>query len=92
LSARVRGTLTNVEADYNPIDLRSENEVEKDHNAKIGNYVMAESNFYITPEESAAEVRWTLGLDPKIPAALLPKLEKKHEPDSNAVIPLGGGD
>jgi hypothetical protein len=62
------GTQTNVDADYNPVDLRSENEVEKGRKAKIGNYVMAESDFYITPEESATEVRWTLGLDPKIAA------------------------
>ena len=87
LSSRVKGTQTNVECDYNPIDLRSENEVEKDRKAKIGNYVMAESNFYITPEEAAAEVRWTLGLDPKIPLELLPKLEKKHEPDPNVSVP-----
>lgn len=92
LSARVKGTQTNVEADYNPIDLRSENEVEKDRLAKIKNYVMAESNFYITGEEAAQEVRWTLGLDPKIPVELLPKLENKHEPDPNAAIPFGGGE
>ncbi len=90
LSARVRGTQTKVEADYAPIDLRSENEVEKDRKAKISNYVTAESNFYITGEEAAQEVRWTLGLDPKIPAELIPKLEKKHEPDPKQTPPEGG--
>jgi hypothetical protein len=92
LSARIRGVQTNVEADYLPIDLRSENEVEKDKKAKIANLVTAESNFYITPQEAAIETRWTLGLDPKIPIELLPKLEKKHEPDPNEQIPPGGGE
>lgn len=84
LAARVRGTQTNIDADYNTIDLRTENEVEKDRKDKIGNYVTAESNFYITPQEAAEEIRWTLGLDPKIPDELLPKLEKKHDVDPNA--------
>lgn len=87
LSARIKGVQTNVDADYQPIDLRSENEVEKDRKAKIGNIITAESQFYITPTEAAQEVRWTLGLDPKLPVELLPKLEKKHEPDPNATPP-----
>jgi hypothetical protein len=91
MAARVRGVQTIVEVDYNPIDLRTENKVEKDRKAKIGNLVTAENNFYITPEEAAVEVRWTLGLDPKIPAELLPKLEKKHEPDPNQIPPNAGG-
>jgi hypothetical protein len=41
----------------------------------------------ITPTEAAQEVRWTLGMNQKIPEELLPKLEKKHEPDPNEVIP-----
>lgn len=93
LSARARGTQTNVEVDYSPIDLRSENEVEKDRKAKIGNYVTAESNFYITPQEAAEEIRWTLGLDPKIPHELLEKLEHKHDPveeQPNAPAVRGG--
>jgi hypothetical protein len=36
---------TNVEVDYSPMDLRSENEVERDKKAKIANLVTAESNF-----------------------------------------------
>ncbi|OMF37444.1 hypothetical protein BK133_05150 [Paenibacillus sp. FSL H8-0548] len=89
MSARVRGTQTNVEVDYAPIDLRSENEVERDRRSKIGNYVLAEKELYITPLEAAEEVRWTLGLDAKIPAELADKLKHKRDtvPD-----PEGGGE
>lgn len=80
LSARVRGTQTRVVVDYDPIDLRSENEVEKDRRSKITNYVTAENNFYITPKEAAEEIRWTLGLDSNIPDELIPLLEHKHDP------------
>ncbi|UKS30055.1 hypothetical protein LOZ80_14400 [Paenibacillus sp. HWE-109] len=92
MSARVKGVQTNVVVDYIPIDLRSENEVEKDRKAKISNFVTAESNFYITPQEAAQEVRWTLGLNSKIPVELIPKLEKNHEPDPNEQIPPRGGE
>jgi hypothetical protein len=92
LSARVRGTQTNVEVDYAPIDLRSENEVERDRRAKISNYVTAEKNFYITPKEAAEEIRWTLGLNPKIPPELVPMLESKHDQNSEEQIPPGGGE
>lgn len=87
LSARVRGTQTHVEVDYLPIDLRSENEVEKDRRSKINNYISAEKNFYITPKEAAEEIRWTLGLNSNIPEELIPKLKKKYE-----TIPPEGGD
>lgn len=92
LAARVRGTQTLVTADYNPIDLRSENEVERDRRNKINNYITAEKNLYITPKEAAEEIRWTLGLDPKIPAELIPKLEKKYEADPNEQKPPEGGE
>ncbi|MFT9371688.1 hypothetical protein [Paenibacillus polymyxa] len=83
MSARVKGTQTKVEADYLPIDLRSENEIERDRRSKIDNYITAEKNFYITPLEAAEEIRWTLGINAKIPAELLPLLVKKHESDLN---------
>lgn len=92
MAVRVRGVQTQVEADYAPIDLRSEMERERDLRAKLNNYVLAENNFYITPEEAAAEARWIMGLDPKIPDELLPKLEKKHEPDLTEQIPPNGGE
>lgn len=77
LCARVRGAQMQVEVDYLPIDLRSENEVEKDRKAKLDNYAEAERQKYITPQEAAEEVRWSFGLNPKIPAELLPELEAK---------------
>lgn len=92
MAARVRGVQTLVTVDYNPIDLRSENEVERDRRSKINNFITAEKNFYITPKEAAEEIRWTLGLDSKIPAELVQKLEKKHEPDPNEQIPPEGGE
>ncbi|QOH62422.1 hypothetical protein [Paenibacillus polymyxa] len=93
LSARVKGTQTKVEADYLPIDLRSENEIERDRRSKIDNYIIAEKNFYITPLEAAEEIRWTLGINAKIPAELLPLLVKKHESDSNEEnTPSEGGE
>ncbi|KAF6574986.1 hypothetical protein JDW19_04030 [Paenibacillus polymyxa] len=93
LSARVKGTQTKVEADYLPIDLRSENEIERDCRSKIDNYIIAEKNFYITPLEAAEEIRWTLGINAKIPAELLPLLVKKHESDSNEEnTPSEGGE
>ncbi|MCR8656941.1 hypothetical protein [Paenibacillus endoradicis] len=90
LSARIRGTQTQVEVDYLPIDLRSENEVERDRRSKINNYISAEKNFYITPSEAAEEIRWTLGLNPNIPEELIVKLEKKHE--EKEFIPSEGGE
>lgn len=92
LAARIRGTQTIVEVDYGPIDLRTENEVERDRRAKINNLVTAEKNFYITPQEAATEIRWMLGLDSKIPPELAEKLEKKYEPDPNQPPPNEGGE
>ncbi|OMF39742.1 hypothetical protein [Paenibacillus peoriae] len=93
LSARVKGTQTKVEADYLPIDLRSENEIERDRRSKIDNYIIAEKNFYITPLEAAEEIRWTLNINAKIPAELLPLLVKKLKTDSNEEqTPLEGGE
>lgn len=89
MSVRVKGTQTNVEVDYAPIDLRSENEIERDRRSKINNYVLAEKEFYITPQEAAEEVRWTLGLDAKIPAELVEKLQHKR---SEAIEPEEGGE
>ncbi|MOA60835.1 hypothetical protein D3C78_1858280 [compost metagenome] len=81
-----------VEADYSPIDLRSEMERVRDMRAKINNYVLAEKELYITAEEAAIEARWIMGLNPKIPAELLDPLKKKHVSDSNQQIPPNGGD
>lgn len=92
MAVRVRGVQTQIEADYAPIDLRSEMERERDLRSKLNNYVLAEKNFYITPGEAATEARWIMGLDPKIPAELLPKLEKKHETDPTQQIPPNGGE
>ncbi|MDK8182104.1 hypothetical protein [Paenibacillus sp. UMB4589-SE434] len=79
IAARVRGVQTTVIADYDPIDLRSENEVEADRKAKLYNLTEAEKNYYITPEEAAQEMRWTLGFDQKIPPELLERLQSKHD-------------
>lgn len=92
MAARVRGVQTLVEADYSPIDLRSEMERVRDMRAKINNYVLAEKELYITAEEAATEARWIMGLNPKIPAELLDPLKKKHVSDSNQQIPPNGGD
>jgi hypothetical protein len=89
MSVRVKGTQTNIEVDYAPIDLRSENEIERDRRSKINNYVLAEKELYITPQEAAEEVRWTLGLDAKIPAELVEKLQHKR---SEAIEPVEGGE
>lgn len=77
LCARVRGAQIRVEVDYLPIDLRSENEVEKDRKAKLDNFTALEREKYITPLEAAEEIRWTFGLNPKVPAELLPELTAK---------------
>jgi hypothetical protein len=53
ISARIRGVQTTVEAEYAVIDLRTENELEADRELKLTNLMVAESAFYITPEESA---------------------------------------
>ncbi|WP_246862834.1 hypothetical protein [Paenibacillus cellulosilyticus] len=78
MGARVRGTQTIVEVDYSPIDLRSENEVEKDRKVKMENLLTAEREFYITPKEAAEEARWTLGFQSTIPEELIGPLEQKR--------------
>jgi len=90
LAARVRGTQTTVIVDYNPIDLRSENEVERDRKSKIHNYVTAEKEHYITSLEAATEIRWTLGLNAKIPPNLIEKLNGKYKQVNNTDPPGGG--
>lgn len=79
LAARVRGVQTAVDADYAPIDLRTENEQQADITARIENLESAESNYYVTPEEAAREARIAMGLDPAIPDELVDKLGAKHE-------------
>ncbi|KAA8782521.1 hypothetical protein EC604_01490 [Paenibacillus amylolyticus] len=78
MAARVRGVQTLVEADYAPIDLRSEMERERDLRAKLNNYVLAEKERYITSKEAATEARWIMGLDPNIPLELVAELENKR--------------
>ncbi|WP_243643886.1 hypothetical protein [Paenibacillus pinisoli] len=85
LSSRIKGVQTYVEVDYLPIDLRSENEVERDRNSKINNYITAERESYITPKEAAEEIRWTLGLNPNISLELIEMLERKGK--TNESIP-----
>jgi hypothetical protein len=80
LAARVKGVQTHVKAEYAPIDLRSENELETDRQLRLENLTLAERNFFITSEEAAQESRKALGLDPKIPAELKDKLKNKSEP------------
>lgn len=92
MAVRVRGVQTQVEADYAPIDLRSEMERERDMRLKLNNYVLAEKERYITATEAATEARWIMGLDPNIPPELLADLEKKHEPDPTEQIPPNGGE
>ncbi|OKP95396.1 hypothetical protein [Paenibacillus sp. P46E] len=92
MAVRVRGVQAQVEADYAPIDLRSEMERERDLRAKLNNYVLAEREDYITSIEAASEARWIMGLDPKIPAELLDRLKKKREPEPNEQIPPNGGE
>jgi len=79
LAARVRGVQTSVDADYAPIDLRTENEQQADISSRLENLESAESNFYVTPEEAAREARLAMGLDPDIPDELVDKLGAKHE-------------
>ncbi|WAH35039.1 hypothetical protein [Alicyclobacillus dauci] len=79
MAARVKGVQTRVDVDYAPIDLRSENEQQGDLKARIENVESADSNFYITPEEAAIEIRKALGLDADIPPELVEKLKNKHE-------------
>lgn len=79
LSARIKGVQTKVKAEYAPIDLRTEQELEEDRKAKLDNLVTAEKEKYITPEEAAKEARLSLGFDPEIPAELIEKLKTKQE-------------
>jgi hypothetical protein len=80
IAARVKGVQTMVDVDYAPIDLRSEQQQEADRTKFIENIESADSNFYITSEEAAEEVRKSFGLDPKIPPELAAKLKTKHDP------------
>lgn len=91
MAARVRGVQTLVQADYAPIDLRSEMERERDLRAKLNNYILAVKEDYITPAEAATEARWIMGFDPNIPAELLERLEKKHEPKPEVNSDEGDG-
>lgn len=79
IAARVRGVQTSVEVEYAPIDLRTENEQQKDLSSRLENLESAESNFYITPEEAAKEARVAIGLDAEIPDELMARLGAKHE-------------
>jgi len=80
IAARVKGVQTTVDVDYAPIDLRSEQQQENDRKSFIENIESADSNFYITPEEAAEQVRRALGLDVTIPPELADKLKTKHDP------------
>ena len=79
VAARVRGVQTTVTLEYAPIDLRSEQETERDRQLRLSNLSKSERECYITPEEAAREARIALGLDPKIPQELKEKLLAKHQ-------------
>lgn len=87
MAARVNGVQTIVSAEYEPIDLRTENELESDRQLRLENLITAEENKYITPEEAATESRKSLGLDPKIPTELKMKLKEKSNTTGPPPIP-----
>jgi hypothetical protein len=87
MAARVNGVQTIVAAEYEPIDLRTENELETDRQLRIDNLIIAEESKYITPEEAATESRKALGLDPKIPTELKAKLKEKMNPPEPPPMP-----
>lgn len=79
VACRVKGVKTSVEAEYAPIDLRSEQQQANDMQSVLENLESAESNFYITGEEATTEARKMLGFDADIPPELSDKLKQKHE-------------